>query len=316
MALSTRKPYTDIQTQAWFDAWLPAKAIPYTRLARFDRPIGAWLLFIPGLWSLCLSALSPATQPPFSAVVELILLFFVGAITMRAAGCVVNDLWDQDLDRQVARTAGRPLASGALTRREAAIFLVVLLAIAFTVVMYMPPTVLGLAMISLVFVAIYPLAKRFTYWPQAMLGLTFNFGALMGAAAVTNTIPVWSMLLYAGCFFWIIGYDTIYAHQDREDDLSIGIKSTALLFGDKTRAAVRALYFAAALFWACAFYLAQVGFIGWIGLVAGVGTLMWQVRTLDIHDAEKCLALFKFSAWTGWTIGGGLILDWLVPLMI
>ena len=237
------------------------------------------------------------------------LLFLVGAIVMRAARCVVKDLCDEDLDRQVSRTAGRPLASGALRRRHALIFLACLLLIGLVIVLMMKPVVFWLALLSLVFVGLYPLAKRVTHWPQAMLGLTFNFGALMGVSAVLGVVPVWALVLYAGCFLWTIGYDTIYAHQDREDDISVGVKSTALLFGEKTKPIIRALYVGAVLAWGCALWLAGAGVLAWIGLIAAAATLVWQVRSVDIHAPDTCLMLFKFSAWTGWVWGIGLVLD-------
>ena len=314
--LSTGKPHTDIQSETWFDALLPASARPYTRLARLDRPIGAWLLFIPGLWSIWIAGGAGEFDAYGFAILPtllwLTLLFLVGAVVMRAAGCVVNDLWDEDLDRQVSRTAGRPLASGALRRRHALIFLACLLLIGLVIVLMMKPVVFWLALLSLVFVGLYPLAKRVTHWPQAMLGLTFNFGALMGAAAVLGAVPVWALVLYAGCFLWTIGYDTIYAHQDREDDISVGVKSTALLFGEKTKPIIRALYVGAVLAWGCALWLAGAGVLAWMGLLAAAATLVWQVRSVDIHAPDKCLMLFKFSAWTGWVWGVGLVLDFII----
>ena len=298
--LSTGKPHSDIQSQTWFDTFLPSRWKPYTRLARFDRLIGAWLLFIPGLWSIWIAAGTTEVAASLPTAVFLTVLFGVGAIVMRAAGCVVNDLWDRDLDKAVTRTANRPLASGQIDRHNALVFLAVLLALGLIIVLLMRPVVLLLAVLSLFFVVLYPLAKRVTYWPQAVLGLTFNFGALMGAAAVTGTIPGWSILLYVGCFLWTIGYDTIYAHQDREDDLAIGVKSTALLFGDQTKPIVRGLFFASSLCWAGTLLISGAGIVAWIGLGAAIGTLIWQVRSIDIYKPEKCLALFKFSAWTGW----------------
>jgi len=314
--LSTGKPHTDIQSNTWFDAFLPVSARPYTRLARLDRPIGAWLLFIPGLWSIWLAGgvnqIDSSNEASVLSLVWLTFLFFLGAIVMRAAGCVVNDLWDEDLDKQVSRTAGRPLASGALTRRQAFIFLAGLLLIGLVIVLVMKAIVFWLALLSLVFVGLYPLAKRVTHWPQAMLGLTFNFGALMGVAAVLGTVPLWALTLYGGCFLWTIGYDTIYAHQDREDDISVGVKSTALLFGEKTKPIIRALYLGAVIAWGLALWLAGAGAFAWIGLVAAAGTLVWQVRSVNIHAPDKCLMLFKFSAWTGWVWAIGLVIDALV----
>ena len=203
--------WTDIRRDGWVTR-LPRTLQPYAVLARLDRPIGAWLLFLPGLWSILLARPAPAQGA------RLALLFALGAVVMRGAGCVVNDMWDRDLDRQVTRTAGRPLASGALRMREAAAFLALLLLAGLLILLQLDPAAQGLGVLSLLLVAVYPLAKRVTWWPQAVLGVTFGWGAPMGYAAVTGRLDPAALVLHAAAFAWILGYDTIYAHQDREDD--------------------------------------------------------------------------------------------------
>ena len=206
---------------------LPRPLIPYAILGRFDRPIGAWLLFLPGLWAICLAAQN------LSLGIWLTALFAIGSAVMRAAGCVVNDLWDRKLDRMVERTKGRPLASGILKPIDALVFLALLLAIGLFILSQLDDQARILGVASLIPVSLYPLAKRVTWWPQIVLGLVFGWGAPMGfAAAAALHWP--ALALYLAAIFWILGFDTIYAHQDREDDALIGVKSTARLFGAQT----------------------------------------------------------------------------------
>lgn len=221
----------------WVDNWAPAPLRPYFRLARYDRPIGFWLLFWPCAMSLALSAVAryPTGFDWFSCV-----LFFIGAVAMRGAGCTFNDLVDQDIDEKVARTRSRPLPSGQVTRTQAIIFLVAQALVGLVVLLQFNGFTIWLGIGSLVLVAIYPFMKRITYWPQLFLGLAFSYGALMGWASEFGQLHLPPLLLYAGCILWVIGYDTVYALQDVEDDALVGVKSTARLFGEHSRAGIAA----------------------------------------------------------------------------
>jgi 4-hydroxybenzoate polyprenyltransferase len=277
--------YTDIAADGWV-ASLPKAWRPYALLARFDRPIGGWLLFLPGLWSILLA------QAPWRETGWLIGLFFVGSFLMRGAGCVVNDMWDRDLDRQVTRTAGRPLASGALRMRQAAVFLLGLLALSLLILLQLRSLAQLLGVASLVLVATYPLAKRVTWWPQLMLGFTFGWGAPMGYVAAGGRLDATAGLIYLASIIWIIGYDTIYAHQDREDDALVGIKSTARLFRNHARRFLVICYVVSAVILAVAenraglalpFALAPI-LISWFAA--------WFIMRLDLNDPGACLRAF------------------------
>ncbi len=293
--------YTDIVAHGWV-ANLPPSWRPYALLARFDRPIGAWLLFLPGLWSILLA------RAPWGETAWLIALFFVGSFLMRGAGCVVNDMWDRDLDRQVTRTAGRPLASGALRMRHAVMFLGALLLMSLLILLQLKPFSQMLGAGSLALVALYPLAKRVTWWPQAMLGITFGWGAPMGYAAASGHMDAAGLVLYAATFFWILGYDTIYAHQDREDDALVGIKSTARLFGKQSGPFLVVCYTLTAGLMACSGWLAELS--GWalLAFVPSLWMLARQIRALDIDDPALCLRLFKANREFGLVIGLAIIL--------
>jgi 4-hydroxybenzoate polyprenyltransferase len=285
--------HTDIVADGWV-ARLPRGWRPYALLMRLDRPIGAWLLFVPGLWGIVLGG---------GWDTRLILLFAVGAVVMRGAGCVVNDLWDRDLDRRVARTAGRPLASGAVTPRQALVFLagLCLVGLAILVQLNGPAIVLGVA--SLALIVVYPLMKRVTWWPQAMLGITFGWGAPMGYVAATGGFDAAGAALYAASFFWILGYDTIYAHQDREDDALVGIRSTARLFGHATRPFLLACYGLMLTLLALAGGLAGAAWPFFLWLAAPALLLAWQVATLDIADPVGCLRRFRLNREVGLLVG-------------
>ncbi len=222
------KSYTDIADRGWI-TMLPPRWRPFALIARLDRPIGAWLLFLPGLWAILL------TRRPDTVSARLIVLFGIGAVLMRAAGCIVNDIWDRELDRRVARTANRPLAAGTLTVNGAMIFLVALLLLSLGILMSLGHLAQLLGAVSLILVALYPLAKRVTSWPQLVLGLTFGWGVPLGAAAASGRLNLAVLSLYCGTIAWILGYDTIYAHQDREDDAMVGVGSTALALGRYTK---------------------------------------------------------------------------------
>ena len=292
--------YTDIAADGWV-ASLPRPWRPFALLARLDRPIGAWLLFLPGLWSILLA------QAPWRETAWLVALFFVGSFLMRGAGCVVNDMWDRDLDRQVTRTAGRPLASGVLRMRQAALFLAILLGISLLILLQLRPLAQALGVGSLVLVALYPLAKRVTWWPQLMLGVTFGWGAPMGYAAAGGRIDDVALVLYAASIMWILGYDTIYAHQDREDDALVGIKSTARLFGGRSKAFLVVCYTATALLLMAAVWLAGLTFAA-IGVALAAAILLGrQIRSLDINDPGLCLRLFKSNREFGLVIAAVFI---------
>ncbi|MEQ8505110.1 MAG: 4-hydroxybenzoate octaprenyltransferase [Rhodospirillales bacterium] len=277
---------SDIPATSWIDR-MPGKGLrPYLRLARMDRPIGTWLLLLPCWWAAALA--SPGWPDPW-----LLGLFAVGALVMRGAGCTVNDLADRDFDKQVARTAGRPIASGQVSVVQAFLFLGLQLAIGLTVLLQFNTYTVILGASSLALVAVYPFAKRVTYWPQFVLGLTFNWGALVGWTAVTGQLAEPAILLYAAGVMWTLGYDTIYAHQDKEDDVLVGIKSTALKFGNATKPWLAAFYGAAVTLLAAAGHLAGLHPAYFIGLAVAGLHLAWQVRSLDLDDAKLCLARFK-----------------------
>jgi 4-hydroxybenzoate polyprenyltransferase len=294
-------PHTDIRSDGWV-ARLPSSWVPYVHLARLDRPIGAWLLFLPGLWAILLADVAAFE------VFRLIALFFVGSFVMRAAGCVVNDLWDRDLDRKVARTAARPLASGTLRSRHALVFLAALLSIGLAILLQLPPLTQLLGVASLVLVALYPLAKRVTWWPQLMLGFTFGWGAPMGYAAGALELQPAGLVLYAAAIFWILGYDTIYAHQDREDDALIGVRSTARLLAERTRPFLAACYAAALLLVALAGWLANLYLTFYLALLWPAALLWRQVRRLDINDPALCLALFRLNRDTGLAFAAAILI--------
>jgi 4-hydroxybenzoate polyprenyltransferase len=293
--------HTDIIATGWV-ARLPQRLAPYALLARLDRPIGAWLLFLPGLWSILLGRL------PAWPTLRLLLLFGVGSVVMRAAGCVVNDIWDRDLDRQVTRTAGRPLAAGMLTVRQALLFLAALLLVGLVILLQLNPTAQVLGTSSLLLVALYPAAKRVTWWPQLMMGFTFGFGAPLGYVAATNRFDGAFVTIYAAAILWDLAFDTIYAHQDREDDALIGVRSTARLFGTRTRrflavcdaATIAALTLAGAL--------AGLSWVFQVALLLPAALLAWQVWRLDIDDPALCLRLFRANREVGLAVGLAILL--------
>jgi 4-hydroxybenzoate polyprenyltransferase len=284
--------HTDIAASGWVSR-LPRAWLPYLLLARVDRPIGTWLLFLPGLWGILLA------RAPWPDTARLILLFGAGSLVMRAAGCVVNDLWDRDIDRLVARTAGRPLASGAIRPWQALVFLAVLLLCGLLVLLSLNALARMLGVASLLLVAIYPLAKRVTWWPQLAMGFTFGFGAPMGYAAASGRIDLAWLLLYGAAILWDLGFDTIYAHQDREDDALAGVHSTARLFGERTRPFLAACYAAAVALFALAGGWSGLG--GWFypALVLPSVLLARQVVSLDIHDPARCLTSFRANREVG-----------------
>jgi 4-hydroxybenzoate polyprenyltransferase len=293
-------------TGNWVDTLAPAWARPYLRLARLDRPIGSWLLLLPCWWSSALAAIAARESVPSFANIA---LFFIGAFAMRGAGCTWNDIVDRDLDRSVERTRSRPIPSGQVSVAQATIFLVLQALIGFLVLISFNAFTIALGIASLLIVAVYPFMKRITYWPQIVLGLAFSWGALMGWAAAFGRLDLPALLLYAGSIAWVIGYDTIYAHQDREDDALIGIKSTALLFGQRTKLMLGAFYAAATILLGAAGFAAGAGIVFALGLVAFAAHLAWQILRLDIANPDRCLALFKSNRDAGLILFAGLLLD-------
>ena len=301
---------SDAPSDNWVYRALPRGAWPYGQLARWDRPIGWQLLLWPCLWSAALAANVALAGGSFgwARFIGHLLLFFVGAVAMRGAGCTYNDLVDHEIDQAVARTRSRPLPSGRVTRRQAKVFMGLQALVGLVVLLQFNLFSIGLGIASLLIVAVYPFAKRFTDWPQFFLGMAFSWGALMGWAAEFAGLSLAPVALYAGAIAWTIGYDTIYAHQDKEDDALIGVRSTARLFGEKTRQWLVGLYGLAVVLFALSFWLAGVGIVAWLGLAAAALMFAWQVRALDIDDPEQCLALFKFNHVVGFAIFLALVL--------
>jgi 4-hydroxybenzoate polyprenyltransferase len=295
--------HTDIAATGWV-ARLPRAWLPYLLLARVDRPIGVWLLFLPGLWGILL-----AGPPPYKAV-RLIALFALGALVMRSAGCVVNDLWDRDIDRLVARTADRPLASGMLRPHHALGFLAVLLLLGLTILLQLNTLAQALGVASLLLVALYPLAKRVTWWPQLMMGFTFGFGAPLGYAAAGGRLDAAWAALYAAAIMWDLGFDTIYAHQDREDDALIGVKSTARLFGQRTAPFLAACYGGMLLLLALAGWFAGLSRWFYPALIVPAALLGRQVVALDINDPALCLRLFRANRGVGLAVAAAVLVGW------
>jgi 4-hydroxybenzoate polyprenyltransferase len=290
----------------WVDRLAPAAAKPYLRLARFDRPIGAWLLLFPCWWGQALAELSLARPYPDPWY---LVLFLVGAFVMRGAGCTYNDIVDKDYDAGVARTAARPIPSGQVTVRQAQAFMLALCGIGFLVLVQLNSFTIVLGIASLALIAAYPFAKRLTYWPQIMLGLTFKWGALVGWSAITGALALAPLALYAGAVLWTIGYDTIYAHQDKDDDLALGLKSSALRLGAATPQWLAALYGGAILLWGLAGVLAGAGLVYFLTLALACAQFGWQAATLDMADTRNCLVRFRSNRVTGWLLFLGLAGD-------
>ena len=301
----TARPVAD-STGNWVDTAAPAWLKPYLRLARLDRPIGAWLLLLPCWWSAGLAAIAAGRPYPDPWHC---LLFFIGAFAMRGAGCTWNDIVDRDLDAKVERTRSRPIPAGQVTARQAFVFLVLQALVGLLVLLQFNPFTILVGILSLATVAIYPFLKRVTHWPQIGLGLAFSWGALMGWPAVFGRLDPAAFILYAGSIAWVIAYDTIYAHQDREDDALIGIKSTAILFDARTKPLLALFFALAVMLIGLAGWLAGAGLIFALGLAAFAAHLAWQVRRLDIADPALCLRLFKSNRDAGLILFAGMILD-------
>lgn len=291
---------SDIPRESWITRVLPREAQPYARLMRADRPIGTWLLLFPCWWGLALASAglpSPAT----------LALFAIGAFVMRGAGCTYNDIVDRDFDGRVARTADRPIPSGAVSVRAAIAFLATQLLAGLAILLAFDATTIALGVASLVLVFTYPLMKRVTWWPQFFLGLTFNWGALMGWTAVAGSLGAPALLLYAGGIAWTLGYDTIYAHQDKEDDALVGVKSSARRLGARTRPALFAFYAAAALLFGAAGHEAGLAWPFWIALAAAAAQMGWQAWRVDTEVPADCLAKFRSNRLVGWILLAGIL---------
>ena len=292
-------------TGNWVDSFAPPYSRPYLRLARLDRPIGSWLLLMPCWWSVGLAGMHDDRFPSLWHIV----LFFIGAFAMRGAGCTWNDLVDRDLDGRVERTRSRPIPSGQVTVAQATMFMVLQALVGFLVLIQFNRFTVWMGITSLLVVVIYPFMKRITYCPQIFLGLAFSWGALMGWPATFGRLDWPALVLYAGSILWVIGYDTIYAHQDRDDDLLIGIKSTALLFGERTPTMLATFYAGAIVLIAAAGFMAGGGTIFTIGIIAFAAHLAWQVSRLDIDDPAHCLVLFKSNRDAGLVLFGAMLID-------
>jgi 4-hydroxybenzoate polyprenyltransferase len=305
----------DAPPDNWADRYAPEYARPYLRLARLDRPIGVWLLLLP-CW-LAVGLAEVAQERPYPSL-WLLALFAIGAVVMRASGCAYNDYIDREYDAQIARTASRPIPSGQVAPAEALAFAIVCALAGLLVLIQFNTFTIRLGAASLLLVGVYPFLKRYTHWPQIALGLAFNWGALVGWSAVTGSLALPAILLYGGSVLWTMGYDTIYAHQDKEDDLMVGLKSTAIRFGDDTITWLGAFYAGAVVLWLAAGFLAGTHLIYFTAVVLASLQMAWQVMTLDIRDPHNCLRRFRSNRDVGMVIFLGLVgdmaLSWLAGL--
>jgi len=305
------KTIKDSITGGWVEH-MPAAMRPYLRLSRYDRPIGFWLLALPGWIGLAFAAL---TEGFAQADIKWAVLIGIGAIAMRGAGCTYNDIVDRDLDKQVERTALRPLAAGTISLKSAWVWLVLQCLAGLAVLAFFPRLPQIIALSSLALVAAYPFMKRITYWPQAWLGLTFNWAVLVAYTAKTGTVGTPLFLLYAGLVFWTIGYDTIYACQDVEDDAMIGVKSTARLFGGKTKFWTAVMYGVCLFFVAVSIFMASGSYYA-VLLAAPFGLhIVWQVLRFDPDNGALCLSLFKSNRTAGLLLILGLATPSLANLL-
>jgi 4-hydroxybenzoate polyprenyltransferase len=300
---------SDIHTGDWVDRRVPVGLRPYLRLGRYDRPIGAWLLMAPCWWSVALAA-TPGRGPSL----WLLLLFALGALIMRGAGCTINDMADRDIDNQVARTATRPLASGALSMFQAWLFLGLQLLIGLIILLCLSRQAIWLGVASLSLVILYPFMKRVTWWPQVVLGLAFNWGAMMGWAAVRHEFGWGTLPLYVAGICWTMVYDTIYAHQDKLDDLKVGVKSTALRFGAATKQWLTGFAILQVLLTAIAFNAANLSWPAYLVLLVVAGHLAWQIRTVDLNHPKDCLMKFQSNRNLGLLLFAGIVLGRLLAV--
>nr|WP_083649346.1 4-hydroxybenzoate octaprenyltransferase [Salaquimonas pukyongi] len=316
----TDKMVADALRGSWVHRLLPQSLWPYAQLARWERPIGWKLLMWPCWWAATMAFAMQGM--PHGNLLEnfryvagetilpfYLALFFLGAFVMRGAGCTYNDLVDEDIDAKVARTRSRPLPSGRVTKKQAIVFLVLQLLAGLVILLQFNWTTVVTGLISVVTILVYPFMKRITWWPQLFLGFAFSWGALVGWTAIMDAMNWPAIILYTGCICWVIAYDTMYACQDIEDDALVGVKSTARLFAENTKLAVSALYAAALGLFALAFWLTAMPWPAWLGLAGGATHMIWQIRTLDIHDPANCLVRFKSNSGFGWIIFAGLFVS-------
>ena len=294
--------FTDIDRQHWSLRYLPPWARPYGRLSRWDRPIGIWLLMLPCWWSAALG-----TGADWGRLVGWMALFALGALAMRGAGCTWNDIVDRKIDAQVERTRGRPLPSGEVKLRNALIWMVLQSLVGAAILFKLNKFAGGVALASLILVAIYPTMKRLTSWPQFVLGLAFSWGALVGFAAVTGRLSWATVALYVGGVAWTMVYDTIYAMQDQRDDAVVGVRSTARRFAAAPRRWLTLFAVLALAAWAVAGYLAALRPLYFAFLLAIALHFAWQIAFLKPHDQADCLAKFKANGWLGALLMAGII---------
>lgn len=292
--------HTDIKKNSKLIGIFPDHLQPFALLARLDRPVGICLLALPGWWAITLA--SGGLLNMGIAQWTVFILFGIGAVLMRSAGCVINDIWDRKLDAKVERTKDRPLASGEVSVYEALIFLSLLLFLGFALLLLFNAPTIALGFLVMPLIIAYPFMKRLTNWPQAFLGLAFNFGVLMGWSAITGEISLAACLLYVSCFFWTLGYDTVYAFQDREDDSLIGVKSTALYLGDRAPLWIKAFYAISFLTLNMAAFLPSYNILMPLILLPAGGHLIWQMIRWDMHDQESSLSVFKSNTHYGFLV--------------
>ena len=293
----------------WVEQFLPLGLQPYAQLMRLDRPIGWWLLLLPCWWGLFLAQISRGGGMPN---LWFAFLFFLGAIIMRGAGCTLNDIIDRKFDALVARTRSRPIPSGRVSVKRAFVFLAAQSLLGLVILLQFNPYTIMLGVASLLIVAIYPFMKQITHWPQLVLGFAFNWGALMGWSAVQGSLSWPPTAIYAGGIFWTLAYDTIYAHQDRGDDVLIGVKSTALHFGESTKGWLIGFFVAALLSIDMALWLAGASFIAHMGVALAALHAAWQIKRFETNNSALCLHLFKSNRIFGLIIAGFLFLDCLI----
>jgi 4-hydroxybenzoate polyprenyltransferase len=288
-------PLPDAMPSNWVDRHAPAGLRPWLKLGRFDRPTGIWLLMLPGWQGVALAGAMEHVLPSPT----LLLKIFLGAAVMRAAGCAYNDIIDRDVDAQVARTANRPIPAGEISVKQAWAFVVACCLVSLAILLTLPPLAVALGVGSLALVAAYPFMKRITWWPQAWLGLTFNWGALLGYAAATGALQPPAVMLYAAGIFWTLGYDTIYAIQDIEDDALAGVKSSARRLGDKAPQAVLGFYLVSLGLLVAMGLIARLSPAFYVLLAAYAAPLVWQARQVRVDDGVLALRLFKSNTWAG-----------------
>ncbi|KAJ1959169.1 Para-hydroxybenzoate--polyprenyltransferase, mitochondrial precursor (PHB:polyprenyltransferase) [Dispira parvispora] len=308
---------SSVQSPTTYGNWLdrlPSSARPYLFLLRVDKPVGTWLLYWPCVWSITMAAYHQTASPLMT--LKMMALFGTGALIMRGAGCTINDMWDKDIDNRVARTKIRPIAAGLISRRRALGFLGIQLTAGLAVLTQLNWYSICLGFASMPFVIVYPLMKRWTYWPQSVLGLAFNWGALLGWTAMCDSAN-WAVMLplYAAGVSWTIVYDTIYAHQDKHDDLKINTKSTALLFGDRSRQ-ILSLFSANTIAMLCvAGYFNDQSLVYYLCTVlGGGGHLAWQLTTVNFDNNPDCWRKFVSNIWLGAIITSGITADYLYRL--